>query len=262
MKEFLRLLKMDLTRAFVSKSFLLAVAFTICVFAYGTVGMVQPNASVVEAFKNTYLFNNIDKMFFLVATVAYSASFCVDWQSKYYYSVISRGSICKYGVSKYMATLLAGGISLMVGMLIFFLILSIKQPVFLPSPEMIEVEMSGDAFADVLMTGNIGAFILLYCFQFFIMGGFAATLGLCISVYMPNKYIAYIMPFIVAFVLNQTVNILDIPNRWDVFRLSTGTVRALSTTDQILHTVCIFSVLFVGMGVIFVRKLKWRIGND
>ena len=261
MKNFLGMLKADFYRAFFSMEFVMGIVSTIVIFYFGSIGMAESGASVVAAFNNTYKYNNISEMLFLAATFAYSASFCTDWQTKFHYSLIIRSKTAAYALSKCIVVMVMGGLSVAVGALVFIATLCIQHPDMLPSAMEIDVEFSGQAFGDLLVMGKAGLFFLSYLYVIFLQAAFFSMLGLLVSAYLPNKYAAYISPFILAFALNQLANALSLPIWLDPVKLAT--VKILNTpAAMIIRIVTATYISLIGICVIlFTRKVKRRIGN-
>ena len=261
MKNLWGMLKADFYRAFFSMEFVIGIVSTIAIFYFGSIGMMERQASAVAAFNNTYKYNNISELLFLAATFAYSASFCTDWQTKFHYSLIIRGKTVSYALSKCIAAMVMGGLSVAVGAFLFIGCICMHQPDMLPSAMEIEVEFSPQAFGDLLMMGKAGLFFVSYIYVIFLQAAFFSMVGLLVSAYLPNKYAAYISPFILAFALNQIANAFNLPIWLDPVKLAS--VRIINTpAATILLIVTASYISLIGICVIlFTCKVKRRIGN-
>lgn len=261
MKKFLNVLKADLHRAFFSSGFIIGIITTFAVFCFGSVGMVTTATSAVMGFNNTYKYNNISQLFSLTATFAYSASFCVDWQSRFDYLLIARSKKNMYLLSKCLATVIAGGMSVALGALLYMGALCMIQPEILPPESLIEMQFSWQAFGDLLVQGKAGLFFGAYLLIIFLQAAFFACLGLTASAYLPNKYVAYIVPFILGFFMNQAANILKLPVWLDPIKLATAKVTRTPTTTILLGAMALYFSLTVVCMWIFIRRAKRRLAN-
>ncbi|MCH5265725.1 MAG: hypothetical protein J1F02_07480 [Lachnospiraceae bacterium] len=261
MKEFLSVLRTDFYRAFLSFGFVAGIIGAFAIFCFGSVGMMSQEASAVAVFNNTYKYNNISEMLFLAATFAYSSCFCVDWQTRFTYPAIIRSHKKRYMLSKCITAVIAGGMSVVVGTLLFIGAICIVQSSVLPSAIEIDMEFSPQAFGDLLMHGQEALFFFSYIYVIFWQAGFFSLLGLLASSYIPNKYAAYISPFILGFIMNQIANIVRLPIWLDPVKLSTVNILNLSTVRILLLVTATFFSFIVICSILFIRKAERRICN-
>ena len=261
MKNFLMMLKADFYRAFFSMGFLMGIVSTIAIFYFGSIGMMTGIGSAVAVFNNTYKYNNISQLLILAATFAYSASFCIDWQTKFHYSLIVRSKTTAYTLAKCLAAVVAGGLSVAIGVLLFIGCICITQPSILPQAMEIEVEFSVQAFGDLLMMRQAGLFFLSYLYIIFLQAAFFSILGLLASAYLPNKYAAYISPFILGFAMNQAANVLHLPIWLDPVKLATASIRNTPAVTIILMATATYVSLIGICTILFTYKVKRRMSN-
>ncbi len=261
MKKFLAMLKTDFYRAFLSTGFVIGIASTVAIFYFGSVGMKTHNDSAVAAFNNTYKYNNISQLLFLTATFAYSAGFCIDWQTRFTYPLIIRSKTNAYMLSKCITAAVTGGLSVATGAFIFISCICLTQPSILPQPLEINVEFSSQAFGDLLVAGQAGLFFLSYLYIIFLSAAFFSSLGLLVSGYLPNKYAAYIAPFTLGFMMNQIANMLHLPIWLDPVKLSTAKIFNASTSTILLRATTTLLSFTIICAVLFIYKAKRRISN-
>lgn len=261
MKNFLRMLKADFYRAFFSMGFVMGIVSTIAIFYFGSIGMMERGVSAIAAFNNTYKYNNISKLLILAATFAYSASFCIDWQTKFHYSLIIRSKTAVYALSKCIAVMVMGGLSVAAGAFLFIGCICMQQPDILPQAMEIEVEFSPQAFGDLLMMGKAGLFFLSYLYVIFLQAAFFSVLGLLVSAYLPNKYVAYISPFILGFAMNQIANVLRLPIWLDPVKLATAKILNTPAAMIIWMETATYISLIGICTILFARKVKRRMSN-
>lgn len=261
MKKFLMILKADLCRAFFSMGFVTGIVSTIAIFYFGSIGMMAGGVSAVAAFNNTYKYNNISQLLILTATFTYSASFCIDWQTKFHYPLIVRSKTIAYALAKCLAAMIMGGLSVAVGAFLFIGCICMTQPDILPQAMEIEVEFSAQAFGDLLMMGKAGLFFSAYLYIIFLQAAFFSVLGLLVSAYLPNKYAAYISPFILGFVLNQIANVLRLPIWLDPVKLATASILNTPAATIICMATATYLSLIGICTILFTRKVKRRMSN-
>ena len=252
---------MDFQRAFFSFGFVMGILSTLAIFCFGSVGMISDDASAVAVFNNTYKYNNISQMLFLTATFAYSSVFCVDWQTRFLYSAMLRSGRKQYMLSKCITVVLAGGLSVMCGALLFIGCICFMQTNILPSNVEIEMEFSAQAFGDLLASGQCAMFFGAYIYVIFLQAGFFSLLGLVASSYISNKYVSYTMPFILGFIMNQTANILGLPVWLDPVKLSAVKISDASFVKILFMITAVFFFLIIISSLLFIRRAERRICN-
>ena len=261
MKNFITILKTDFYRAFLSSGFGIGIFSTVAIFYFGSVGMISHNVSAVAAFNNTFKYNNISNLFILSATFAYTASFCTDWQTRFAFSIIIRDEKITYALSKCISVAVAGGLAVAIGAAVFIGYVCVMQPSILPEAIQIEMEFSNEAFGDLLVKGKEALFFLSYLYIIFLQAVFFSSLGLMVSAYMPNKYVAYISPFALSFMLNQIANVFNLPIWLDPVKLATARIWGSSASTILWMATATFLSLTVICDILFIRTVKRRIAN-
>ncbi|HOQ02053.1 MAG TPA: hypothetical protein PK604_14810 [Acetivibrio clariflavus] len=223
--------------------------------------MISHNSSAVAAFNNTYKYNNISQLLILCATFAYASSFCIDWQTRFAFSVTIRSGKNSYALSKCVAASVAGGTAVAIGAALFISYICVTQPSILPKAIEIENEFSYQAFGDLLMQGKPSLFFLSYIYIIFLQASFFSSLGLTLSAYIPNRYVAYISPFCLCFMFNQVSNVFEIPIWLDPMRLAAAKVYYASTSAIIGITTATFISLTAICNLLFICTVKRRIAN-
>lgn len=260
-KNILTMLKADFYRAFRSTGFVVGIFSTIAIFYFGSIGMISQNVSAVAAFNNTFKYNNIANLLFLAATFTYSASFCIDWQTRFTFPLIIRSGKTAYMLSKCIATAVAGGLSVAIGAAIFIGCVCVTQSSILPSVYEIKMEFANQAFGDLLLKGQAPLFFISYLYIIFMQAMFFSSLGLMMSSYWPNRYIAYISPFALSFMLNQIANFLSLPIWLDPVKLATARIFGASASTILWIATATFLSLTIICDVLFIRTAKRRISN-
>lgn len=255
------MLKADFYRSFLSVGFWVGIASTIAVLYYGSVGMTGNNVSAIAAFNNTFKYNNIANLLFLTATFAYSAGFCIDWQTRFTFPLLIRSGKIAYILSKCITTAVSGGLAVAIGASIFIGCICMTHPSLLPSINEIEVEFSAQAFGDLLMKGQVVLFFLSYLYIIFLLAVFFSSLGLLISGYLPNRYAAYIVPFALGFVMNQIANVFHLPIWLDPAKLATVQIFGMPTAVILWKETAAFLSFTIICDILFIQIAGRRIAN-
>jgi len=263
------MLKEECRRAFFSWSFLLAIAIT---FVAAIVGLLEYGPPVDPFARNPgeYPFtqNAFDGFIYgvyywvlpllapLIAVLPFAASFITDRSSGYVSFILSRTSFRKYITSKFFANLLAGGISISLPLLIMYGIINIFYlRGFEPVPAAGEPWV-GARIPYASLPGPMGYLYRtktdLYVFFLiglsFIFGATYASLGLALSLFLHNRYVALATPFILYQIGSFVMNILG-KAKWStvmtLIPFSYKTTSWLTVFGELgaiflISTICIF----------------------
>jgi ABC-type transport system involved in multi-copper enzyme maturation permease subunit len=272
------MLKEEFRRAFFSWAFLLAIVITSVCFAIGLKEYGPPVSPFIRP-EEQYLYpfaqNAFDAflcamglmgplVFFapLIAALPFAASFITDRSSGYITFILSRTSFRRYRTSKYIANLLAGGVSTSLPLLVGYGIINIfYKRGFQPIPAL------GEAWVNVRIpwVNANGTFGYLYrtkpdLYIFFLIGlaflwGAAwATAGLAVSSAVHNKYRALVAPFLLYVVAHFVISVLGVPE-WSPLN---NFVPVLYKTTSPVTTFTELGVLFLlsTLGVFALAKKK------
>ncbi len=273
--KFIRTLKTDLHRAFLSPSFLLGAVVVCGVFLFASIEIVFGYSCPAYTFETVYS-GNMVAMILLGAPLAYSASFAAEVSNGYFRPAIIRSDTGTYTLSKCVVTALSGGTAAVLGTLAFIVILLFLEPYTLMEDCRLATDNYSDTvkdyleflygyFSELILFGgeNFGGFLYFAArlYVIFLMSMFFSVLGLCVSAYLPNKYAACASPFLLGFVINRGTLTLGIPSILDPIRVGLGYISGMSAVSVLLYSTLFFVVLTVLCSFIFIRAAKRRLAN-
>lgn len=149
--------------------------------------------------------------------LGYASAFCGEYESGYYRMILSRMKPLHYARTRIISVALSGGVIVAVPLLLVGLL-----AVCLETPADVDVlrEAGDEAFrvagfnaprvdedmemVRIGMTYGVGAMVAVKVLLGFLFGAAWALAGLAFAVWMPNKYVSLIAPF----VLYQSLHIL------------------------------------------------------
>jgi hypothetical protein len=231
-EEITSMLKEEFRRAFFSWAFVLALVITSVCFAIGLRDYGPPVSPFIRA-EEEYLYpftqNAFDAFLWamglggpfailapLIAVLPFAASFITDRSSGYVTFILSRTSFRRYRTSKYVANLLAGGVSTSLPLLVGYGIINIFYRRGLPP-----IPAPGEAWVNVRLpwVNANGTFGYLYrtkpdLYIFFLIGlaflwgATWATAGLAVSSAVHNKYRALAAPFLLYMIVHFVATVL------------------------------------------------------
>lgn len=248
----------DLRRAFLSKGFLIGSIITFTALYLASLTEIGHGSEALYSFMYAFGYNNSDILIRLAATFAYSSSFCFDLNTRMSNFIVIRTSTGKYAISKYISASLSGGISVCLGVFLFLIFLNTNVP--------IKIINTGEyllpAFKQLLIANNIKLYFLCVFLVIFMNGAFWSCLGMSISSFLPNKYIAYTSPFITAFVFIELVVSLKLPPWLNIVSIGICHFDFGGVYKTLLITVGVFITLIAICSFIFIINVKRRIAND
>lgn len=135
--------------------------------------------------------------------LGYASAFCGEYESGYYRLMLSRMKPRKYAQTRMISVALSGGVIVAVPLLLICLVAVYME---VPAPAGVSaLRVEEDLEMVVLgLTYGVGAMIAVKVLLAFLCGAAWALAGLAFAVWMPNKYVALIAPF----VLYQSLHIL------------------------------------------------------
>lgn len=271
--RFIRILKADLHRAFLSPYFILGALVACAAFLLHSTITTVGYGSAAYTFYCVYS-GNMLSMMLIGVPLAYSACFASELSNSYFRPAIIRSSINSYAISKCTATTLSGGASGALGSIMFIIHLLIREPytayedcLMIMGDVTVEstrkyfgrfgdlISLGGERFGEAL-------YLAAWVYLVFLVSMLFAVLGLCVSAYIPNKYAACASPFLLCFVINRVALLFNIPYYLDPVRVGTGAIPFSSTySGALLYITLFYIILTVLVSCIFVRAAKRRLSN-
>lgn len=194
----------------------------------------------------------------IFAALSYSVSYCTEENNHMISYLISRSGKKQYSYEKVLTAAVSGGLTALLGMLLFVIALSTYLP--LTTPQYIE-ETQMLPFGSLLSHSNGLPFLLVVMYLIALSGALWAEAGLWISAYLPNPYIALCFPMLFKFFIVQTGRLLRLPDalRLDRLLCANGIFFSEEIT-LVVVTVAVFSIIAL-MGGDFRRRIERRIEN-
>ena len=273
------MLKEEFRRAFLSWAFVLALVITSVCFAIGLKEYgppISPFTRPEERYLYPFEQNAFDAFLWamglggplalfapLIAALPFAASFITDRSSGYITFILSRTSFRRYRTSKYVANLLAGGVSTSLPLLVGYGIINIFYKRGLPPiPVSPSEEWVGARLPWVNANGTFGylyrtkpdLYIFFLIGLVFLWGAAWAMAGLATSSFIHNKYRALVAPFLLYVVVDFFLQNIGKPEWSPLFNL----VPVLHKTTSPVTTFTELGALFLlsTLGVFALAKKK------
>lgn len=263
MRNFMNMFNTDLYKAIKSWRFLAGVLGTVFVYLLIIKPEVGFGTDVLYLYRISVQFIGVYHiMFILMCTIPYSTSFCMDFNSKNIKYSVVRSSVSSYSWSKVLSCAIAGGLAIALGTLIFVFSTSLFRPL-VDSTMGISEGYLATTGGELLSQGKYILYFSIYICLSFFKGFLWSVVGLLISAYIPNIFVALSSPFILAYVHRIITEALHI--KFNVERICNGTVEnVIGGSTWLTLAVGILKIIGITflLGIAFNRKVKRRIANE
>lgn len=192
----------------------------------------------------------------LCCTALNCTSFLNDYHSNYYRSCVLRSGKLNYTLSKYLSCVIAGGITLALGLVIFILILRIKFPLIAENSSYLEMYIrSSDSIftGKLLKDGNYIEFFAVYTLLAFLFGALWSAVGICMSAFIADKYVASFSPYIIWYTSRGVLS-----GMFKTEVIFNGNYNIGGVGKSILFAAAYFGAVIIVLGVIFCNKAGKR----
>jgi len=193
-----------------------------------------------------------------MAAIPFAANYCLELGDGVSIYKVSRCGCRAYVRSKFLVASVLGGLTMFFGGLFFMLILATYLPIVTPAKT---IESYWIPFYHALTIGNGTAYLVIILYISFLGGALWASVGLCVSAYFPNRYVAVCAPFIFRFVLTQIGRLLKLPSglRLELLLSAKGKIHSDAVTLA-ATTVAVLVLIFLCYRL-FAKRIERRIWN-
>lgn len=261
MKQTLKFLSIDIKRAFCSIGFLISVIGIWLVYYVGARSEISYASDVLLLFKYSTGASGFNKIIILFCALPYTTSFCVDWNSKYIRSIsIRMGSKKNYAICKIIACALSSGIAVALGLILFIVPLTFKIPLVSTTGGNFEAFATQTLGGELLVKGHYVMYFAIYIYLAFLSGAFWSLVGLWISAYIPNKFVALFMPFITLYVFNLMTRSFPLCLQFN--KVTNGDCLIGGTFMSLIYATVLAITFIIVVGSFFIKATERRLSNE
>ena len=193
----------------------------------------------------------------LSCTALNCTAFLNDYRSDYYRSSVIRSGKRNYTLSKFLACIIAGGLTLFLGAMFFILILSFRYPFVLPETvDQYSHAVEFDFRGILLRDGHYFGLYALLGFMAFLFGALWSAVGICVSAFITDRYVASFSPYVIWYTFRGLL-----PGKFRTEIVFHGHYNFGGVGGSILFAVVYFGLIIAAMGVIFCIKAGRRCEN-
>lgn len=262
--NFLRAFLNDLKRRVISPSFWIMVFLAAAAYIGSSIEELKfawnsRTADVLYFWDMAHNIGYFTSISLLCCTAINCTSFLNDYHSFYYRSAALRSGKRSYALSKYLLCVVTGGLTLAFGLVLVFLILMIRFPFISENSGALDSYLrSMHHFGrGILERGNYFGFAAAYAFLAFLFGAVWSAVGVCVSAFITDRYVASFSPYVIWYVTKRLLHgIFDTEN---IFR---GSFDMGGVSLSMLFAVGYLGAVIAVLGVIFCIKACRRCADQ
>ncbi|AEE96633.1 hypothetical protein [Mahella australiensis] len=253
MKLFISLMKADLYRAILSFNFIISVAFIIFVMFISCSGFITDTADVMYLLGHALTGSGSTLFVLCIAPILpYGMSFASDTEDKATFFWVIRTGVKKYAISKFISSIIAGFLSVCIGIVIFSLLMSVFFPLF-------NQISSGDSYIALLENNKPIMYILVIAVHYSLSAALFAGGAIAVSAFISNKFSVIAAPIVIYFVLMRLVTHASIPVFFKPDFLVQSIYPNVSPLEAFLYKLMPVIVLLGILLFVTVKQIKRRI---
>lgn len=191
----------------------------------------------------------------MAGAYGYADSLCLDVENKYYRCIINRINLKRYVASKILSIFSSSVIIVTVGILSFVMILRFYIPWCDTESITYIVDVKSACFGNVLKNNLYPLYFLLFGLRYSLLAGILSVLSAYISLYIKNRMVIFILPFIGRYFCDCIVKILSSDYTlgvlfWEPYVLWESTIKTMLILLFISLSITIF------LGFLILKKMK------
>lgn len=167
---------------------------------YGAISFSEMGGSYLNEISFMHSVSGFDLFAPILAVLPATTLFCEDYNSGYIKSILGRTEKRRYITETIFCSSIAGGLAMFIPTLI-----SNALMVICFQPNSVGIKLGYEDFLDEGIFANIQyvwgglVVVIILTVLSFLFGAVWSNIGLCISAFIPNKYIALAFPFVLYF---------------------------------------------------------------
>lgn len=190
----------------------------------------------------------------LCCTALNCTSFLNDYQSSFFRGCILRSGKRRYTAAEFLSCVVAGGLILALGLVIFVLILRFRFPLANPDGGVVESARHSATFkGKIIGEGHYVGWFASMALISFLYGGMWSAVGICVSAFIPDKYAASFSPFII-----MKFSEFFLKGNFKFDNIFSGYFNVGSTAECLMFATAYLGTVTAILGIIFCIKAQRR----
>lgn len=212
---------------------------------------------VLREVEHLLYFDNLQKAIVIFGALPFAANFADEWKCGVTAQCVSRVGAGKYAASNILVCFGSTFVAVLTGMLIYSGIYSTFYPFYIPDGNSL-----GTSYDIFIQNGAPILYLISLVFVYAASCGMWSVMGLMMSAFLPNKYIAVCAPFAASYAIERlTMGLPPALNMWSISisALPWNEISLKSALLTIFYSTGFFCIIAGICGVVFSVKVKRRI---
>lgn len=227
----------------------LAICLTFFLFDYNSNDHLVMH---VEFFLNI---NAYRKAIAIFAALPFTANFADEWHDGVTNHCITRNGIKKYALANSLFCATTSFLAVFLGLMIFAISLSFSVPIYWHDSNPVSLP-----FGILLENDLPWIYLITEVFVFSCSISMWCMLGLLLSAFLPNKYVAICSPLVASYVVERIT--MNLPDAFNLWYLSLTHINLTNPWFAFLYMTGVFLALSVVCGIVFYFVLRKRVQNE
>lgn len=201
--------------------------------------------------------DSMRKVMAIFGALPFAANFADEWTNMITTSCVSRCGVKKYAISNVALCFLSSFAAVFLGMMLYAGICSAFMPLYkyeqLP-------EILSPLQRAFISTHLPIVYIMYYTFVFAASCAMWSVMGMMLSAFFPNRYVAICSPFVASYVIERIS--MQLPDAFNLWYVSLSRLGWKNVLLQFLYSVGLFVGIAVLCGWVFAEIIKRRVRNE
>lgn len=205
------------------------------------------------------LFLDLDafrKLAVIFAAIPFTSNFADEWKHNITTNCITRKGIKKYAVSNVLLCAITAFIAVFIGIMLYMLTASCFSDFDRPDQNIYE----GYPYCELLNDGPRWLYPVIRIFIFSVSCSMWCVMGLMMSAFIPNKYVAICSPVVASYVVERIT--MQLPAKLSLYSLSLSVPLVGNSIITFVYTMFVFTGITAACGIGFYIILQKRVQNE
>lgn len=226
------------------------------VAAVCTTNLINGQAAVADVVYHLEIFFGLDayrKIIAVMSALPFAANFAEEWKSSVTASCVTRKNVAKYACSNVAFCWVSSFLAVFLGMMLFVGVYTIFLPLyeFDPNPKFTPYGIFLDMEMPLL-------YVLARIAVFSASCAMWSVMGMLLSAFFPNKYIAICSPFVASYAIERIT--MQFPNALDLHQISLSYLDSKANPPlSFLYSIGIFALISAVCGFVFYVIVRKRV---
>lgn len=201
--------------------------------------------------------DSMRKVIAIFGALPFAANFADEWTNTVTTSCVSRCGVRKYAFSNIALCFISSLIAVFLGMMLYAVICSVFMPLY--NYDQLQDHFSPLQRALILSRMPV-LYIIYYVFVFAASCAMWSVMGMMLTAFFPNKYVAICSPFVASYIIERIS--MQLPDTFNLWYVSLSRLGWENVWVQFFYSVGLFVAIAAICGLVFAVIVKRRVQNE